>query len=408
MDSFDSIICVSQTTWEGDFQKSVVQLMTELSARHPVLFIDYQYTVKDWVRGAQGKQDVPVRELVGLADSLTKKTGKNGQVVYVWTPPLMLPINWLPNTLHDRFLALNSYRFISGLKRVMRRLNMRRPVIVNALNPVFGVPMLDKLNELATVYYCFDEISFESWISRHGSRYEPQYIQRVTSVITTSESLRQAKSALQPNTFCVKNGVNFDLFNQALALAEANPPQKPVVGYLGSMDNRMDLDLVEYCVRIMSDVSFQFIGEINQPLIPQRLAAYPNVTFTPPHQPPALPALLANMKVAIIPYLCNEHTYTIYPLKINEYLAAGLPVVSTPFSILDDFAGVVDLAREPETFAEALRRALADDSPERVAERVNLAKANSWEKRAEAFEAVLHQAVRSAAAPVLVADKALS
>ena len=285
----------------------------------------------------------------------------------------------------------------------MRELTMQSPLVVNAFNPVSGLTMLHRLNERATLYYCFDEISVERWTSRHGKRYEALYLQRVDAVVTTSETLRRIKSTLQPNAFCVKNGVNFKLFNQALALASAQPAlAKPVVGYLGTADNRIDLDLVEHCVRAMPDVLFQFIGDVNEPLITQRLSRYSNVDFIPPHQPHALPRFLAQLTAAIIPYVCNAHTYTIYPLKINEYLAAGLPVVSTPFSLLDDFDGIIELANNPADFVLALQRALTDESPLRRAARIATAQSNSWEKRAEEFEAIMAQFVHlpQQAAPI--------
>ncbi|MVM34761.1 glycosyltransferase [Spirosoma sp. HMF4905] len=392
MQQFDSIVCLGQTTWEGDFQKAVVQLMTELSARHRVLYVDYQYTVKDWAMGVAGRQDMPVQKSIRLQNPLTKKIVANGNEVHVWTPPLMLPVNWMSPKPHDLLVQQNVNRLVKGLRRVMRKLNMIRPLVINGLNPVFGLPMLHKLNECATIYYCFDEITIINWMSRHGSRYEPDYLRGVDAVVTTSETLRRSKSILQPNTYCVKNGVNFDLFNQAYQLAQQQPQQiNPIVGYLGTADNRVNLELVAYCVRTMPDVTFQFIGEVHEPGLTKLSSVYPNIVFTPPHQPADLPPLLAKMKAAMIPFVCNEHTYTIYPLKINEYLAAGLPVVSTPFSILDDFDGVVDLAASPEEFAQALRRALSDDSPQRVNERITMAKNNSWTRRAEEFEAVIQK-----------------
>lgn len=391
MEQFDSIICVGQTPWEGDFQKAVVQLMTELSVRHRVLYVDYQYTLKDCVMGLTDRRAVPVRELLRIADPLIRKPLDNGSEAYVWTPPVMLPINWLPAKAYDRMIQWNVNRLVSGLRRVMRQLDMTRPLVVNGLNPVFGLPMLNKLNESGTVYYCFDEITVGQWMGRHGGRYEPLYLQRVDAVVTTSEALRRSKSRWQPQAYCVKNGVNFDLFNTAHQLTRTQPAGKPIVGYLGTADDRINLDLVEHCVRTMPDVQFQFIGEVHEPKLIQRLSAYPNVIFTPPHQPVDLPPLLARMKAAMIPFVCNEHTYTIYPLKINEYLAAGLPVVSTPFSILDDFNGVVQLADGPEEFASALRLALSDDNTQRVNERIAMAKANSWQKRAEEFETVIQQ-----------------
>lgn len=392
MQQFDSIVCLGQTTWEGDFQKAVVQLMTELSVRHRVLYVDYQYTLKDWAMGVAGRQDIPIRQTVRLKNPLLKKTFANGSEVYVWTPPLMLPVNWMSPKAHDLLVQQNVNRLVKGLRRVMRQLNMTRPLVINGLNPVFGLPMLHQLNECATIYYCFDEITIINWMSRHGSRYEPDYLRKVDAVVTTSETLRRSKSLLQPNAYCVKNGVNFDLFNQAYQLAQQQPlPEKPIVGYLGTADNRINLELVDYCIRTMTDVTFQFVGEVHEPSLTKLLSVYPNVVFTPPHQPAELPQLLAKMKATMIPFVCNEHTYTIYPLKINEYLAAGLPVVSTPFSLLDEFTGVVELAASPEDFAQALRKALADDTPERVQARIAMAKNNSWARRAEEFEAVIQK-----------------
>lgn len=393
MNQFDSIICITQTPWKGDFQKAAVQLMTELSARNRVLYVDYLYTLKDLTQGIGGRGDIPVRDIMRLQNPLTTlNPEQNGGELFVWTPPIMLPINWLSNELHDRLLQWNINRLVSKLQGVMRKLGMHRPLIINAYNPVIGLPLLGRLNECATIYYCFDEITTAGdWMSRHGTRYEEAFLRRVDAVVTTSETLRQDKSTVQPQTFCVKNGANFELFNLARQLAQQQPPIKPVVGYLGSADNRINIDIMEYCARTMPDVEFQFIGEVHELDLPARLAPYQNVTFIPPHQPNDLPPLLAKLSVGIIPFVCNRHTYTIYPLKINEYLAAGLPVVSTPFSILDDFDGIIELADTPERFAQALRRALADTAPERIQQRVNTAQGNSWEQRAREFEAVIQQ-----------------
>jgi glycosyltransferase involved in cell wall biosynthesis len=392
MKQFDSIICIAQTSWKGDFQKAAVQLMTALSARHRVLFVDYLYTLKDVAEGLTGRKDVPVREVMHFTNPLTQLPTEGDGELYVWTPPVMLPLNWLSAKPHDQLLSQNTNRLVRSLRRVMRELGMHRPLIVNGFHPVIGLPLLGKLNECATIYYCFDEITTAGhWMSRHGNRYEDAFLRRVDAVVTTSETLREAKSVAQPRTFCVKNGVNFDLFNKARQLAERYPPRRPIVGYLGSADNRVDLDIMEYCSRTMPDVEFQFIGEVHDPTITSRLGHIPNVTFIPPHQPADLPPLLAKLSVGIIPFVCNEHTYTIYPLKINEYLAAGLPVVSTPFSKLDDFAGVIELADTPERFAQALRRALADWDADRVQQRVALAQGNTWEQRAIEFEAAIRR-----------------
>ena len=372
--------------------------MTELSARHRVLFVDYLYTAKDLLTGGN---DVPVRQIL-FGDSLKKIEASPGTELYVWTPPVILPINKLTAKAHDHFLQWNISRLAGSLRALMKQLNMHRPLVINAFNPIIGLPMLGQLNECATIYYCFDEITTAGdWMSRHGQRYEDVYMQRVDAVVTTSETLRQAKSVIQPNTYCVKNGANVDLFSQARQRAQQHPPARPIVGYLGSADNRIDIDLMAYCAGSLPHVEFQFIGEVHEPLLPQRLKDFPNVTFIPPHQPADLPPLLATWRVGIIPFVCNRHTYSIYPLKINEYLAAGLSVVSTPFSLLDDFDEVIEIAGTHEQFVEALQRALLDNDAQRAQQRVDMAHRNSWTERAHEFEAVIRRLPR-AWQPVLV------
>lgn len=396
MDTFDSIVCITQTPWKGDFQKAVVQLMTELSARHRVLYVDYLYTAKDLVQGITGRQAVPVKQILRQSTPLIRIQTPHPSELYVWTPPVILPINWLSEKAHDRWLPWNIRRLEKALKPVLAELGMHRPLVINAYNPVIGLPMLGRLREFATIYYCFDEITTAGdWMSRHGKRYEDAYLPRVDAVVTTSETLRQAKSVAQPQTFCVKNGANFELFHQARQLAVQQPPTQPIVGYLGSADNRINIDLVVHCAEAMPDVAFQFMGDVHEPLLISRLSAFPNVTFLPPRQPADLLPWLASLSVGIIPFVCNPHTYTIYPLKINEYLAAGLPVVSTPFSLLDDFADVIELADTPEAFVLALRRALADTTPDRLQQRIDMARNNTWAHRALEFEQVMQAVARA-------------
>ncbi len=396
---FDSIICVSQTPWQGKFQNSAVQLLTVLSERYRILYVDYPYTVKDLVAGLRGKRQVPVKALTRVENPLTKLSLGPNRSVHVWTPPVLFPINWMSAAQHDTFLPLNTGRLIKGLRRVMQQLDMQKPLVINAFNPVLGLPLVGQLQEFATIYYCFDEISAEAWMGKHGTRYEQEFMKRVDAVITTSEALYRMKSQTQPHTFCVKNGANFDLFNQAYALRQQQSGNRAIVGYLGTADNRIDTQVVGYCARTMPEVEFQFVGLVVDPRVQEELSVYANVRFIPSLPPAELPPILAQWKAAMIPFVCNEHTYTIYPLKINEYLAAGLPVVSTPFSILDDFENAIAIAATPEAFQESLVQRMAEDTPEKQRQQVTLAQANSWERRAEEFEAVFDQ-VQAVKSPV--------
>ncbi|NJO02585.1 MAG: glycosyltransferase family 1 protein [Bacteroidia bacterium] len=102
-----------------------------------------------------------------------------------------------------------------------------------------------------------------------------------------------------------------------------------------------------------------------------------------------LPAYLADFDLGLIPFIKDEFTRRIYPMKINEYLAAGLPVVSTPFADLSEFNRLIRIADDPEGFREALYIEIAEDSPAKQTRRIAQARRNSWEGRAEAFSQFL-------------------
>ncbi|WP_460639849.1 glycosyltransferase [Larkinella harenae] len=389
----NSLVCLSSTNWEGDFQKSIVQLLTELAPKYTVLFVDYMFTFKDALSHCMGHKKVPMRKLLGLEDNLTKYQLENGSTVYVLTPPLTPPLNWLPGNLHDRLLPLNAAVLGHSIRKAMKRLKMEHPVLINAYNPTYGMALKNALNASAQIYYCYDEIAASKWLCKHGVRFESQYVQAVDAVITSSETLQMSKSKLQPNCFLVRNGANTELFRQAHSLrASVGQPVK-TVGYLGTIDDRLDVPLLQFCFEIMPDVHFQFLGRVTDPAIRDQLAIYPNVTFVGAKKPQELARCMADMHVGIIPFVCNAHTYTIYPLKLNEYLAAGLPVVSTPFSILDDFKEIIAIAHTPFRFASALRDALAEDDLTKIRARMQLAAQNSWAHRAREFDDLIARTV---------------
>lgn len=389
----ESIVCIGQTPWKGDFQRPAVQLLTELAQRYRVLYIDYQYTAKDAIMHLLGGQKVPIQKILKSSGTLEKLMLANGGEIHIWTPPVVAPINSMPDAVHDKLLHLNIQRLLKGVLPVMQQLAIQRPIVINAFHPVYGLALIGKLNERAHIYYCFDEITAEPWMARHGARYEPEYLRQVDAVVTTSETLRIAKSVLQPRSYTVKNGANFDLFRQAYELRSQLKTSYQTVGYLGTADNRLNLDLIEHCVEQMPNVRFQFLGPVNHPNLISRFIRYGNVEFISPKEPHELPTYLARMHVGMIPFVRNEHTYTIYPLKINEYLAAGMPVVSTEFSLLDDFADVIRLANTPERFVKALQAALAENDPALIQRRIEMAEGNSWVHRAKEFEQVIELTV---------------
>ncbi len=379
-----NIICLSMTTWEGDYMKAVVHMMGHLAKNNRVLFIDYAFTFKDLLMSIMGKSPAPWKKMIGFRPRTTT-IHYQGHKLYHLTLPPILPINWISNPylydLINQFQIGGLFRFC--IKKVLHQLHFTQPVLINAFNPVIGTALQRVFSPSRSIYYCYDEIAAAKWCNKHGKRLEAELIQHTDLTVTTSAALYASKSKESQNTVLIKNGVDFDLFHSAFHV-EKNT-QRPVVGYVGSIDFRLNYDLIAHLAGSLPHCDFRFVGRIQEVEAYHRLQQFENVTFLGAQQPDRLPELLSQMDVAIIPFGKNEFTRNIYPLKINEYLAAGLPVVTTHFADLSDFKQVVTIADSNEEFVHAINQAMTPDAS-RQKTAVDMAKANDWSARADQFE----------------------
>ena len=117
--------------------------------------------------------------------------------------------------------------------------------------------------------------------------------------------------------------------------------------------------------------------------VERRLRALPNLHLLGGKTVEELPAYLKALSVALIPYRLNELSRNIFPLKLFEYLAGGVPVVSAALPELERFRGIISLAASPAEYPMLVRQALDEDDAERRRGRVALAEQNSWDHRVD-------------------------
>ncbi|HAD11072.1 MAG TPA: group 1 glycosyl transferase, partial [Saprospirales bacterium] len=160
--------------------------------------------------------------------------------------------------------------------------------------------------------------------------------------------------------------------------------QGQVIGFIGNLDAlRIDYALLKKVALQFPDITLLLVGPLNSKEPEQTgLTRLPNVVFTGARKLEDLPALLQHMDCVLIPFLCNTLTYSIYPLKINEYLAAGKPVVSTAFSEdIRTFANCCYLAENHDDFLQQIKNALSENDPDLITTRTKVAASNTWEAR---------------------------
>jgi glycosyltransferase involved in cell wall biosynthesis len=388
-----NLVCIGNTTWFGEYQRSSVQLLSRLGKHNTVLYVDYAFTIKDVVTGIMGKSKTPYKQVLGLQDRLDVISQNEGGKVVKLTLPPVIPFNHFKNDAVFRaVLKFNSMIIGCSIRRAMRKLKMKEVISITSFMPFYGLFLKGKLKEKINVYYCYDSIDGKRNGPR-GKTYETEYMDGIDGVIVTSDNLASQKSELHPNVFIVKNGVDLKLFRSAVE-GHTKPGDPKVVCYTGSIDQRFETGIIEYCIQNAPDYEFIFVGPVRNKEAAATISKYPNVKIKPPVPPEEIPLIMFNSHVGIIPYTRTHLNKNVYPLKINEYLAVGTPVVMTDFANLPEFESLVSVAPDSESFLQKIKLEVENDTPEKQDKRVAFASQNSWESRTEAFADVLEKLLR--------------
>ena len=307
--------------------------------------------------------------------------------LHVVAPP-MLP--WMrPAALR----ALNRHSMRGRVEREAARLGIRDPIVLTTVpNGVDGAGLA---GSRALVYYCVDDFTHWPGVDAlAAASLERELLGCCDLVLATSQHLADTRRAARGPTELLPHGVDVDQLGRASDPAtiplEGVRRGRPVLGYLGLLDARLDVELVTAVARARPDWDVVFVGPTDA--APDPRLALPNVRIFPAVAYARVPEALAAFDVAILPYVRSELTRSINPLKLREYLASGRPVVATSLPEVTRYAPEVRVADTREDFIAAVEAALAGPR-DRRAERRALLAGESWDDRASALVARC-QAVR--------------
>lgn len=216
----------------------------------------------------------------------------------------------------------------------------------------------------AVVYDCMDELANFRFAPPGLKALETELMERADLVLTGGASLHATRRHLHDNIHLFASGVDtahFATVRDGIAPApDLAPLPGPKLGFYGVIDERIDLGLLEHLAKARPDWSIVMVGPLVK-IGQHDLPVVPNLHFIGQRHYQQLPAYLAGWDVALMPFAINEATRFISPTKTPEYLAAGLPVVSTPIAdVVATFAGLdaVGIAGTPAQFIAACEAAL--------------------------------------------------
>ena len=396
MKEFD-IVSLGVFRWDGPYSSNSIALAKEWVKTNRVFFISFPYTWKD----VRALPDGPIKSTLSKGDYFVETFEEYGpNLVHIY-PPAMLPINFLPdNAIYKALSRRNNRKLNKMMDEIMDRYQIKKSICFNTFCPWYYLPYSNGTNPFEnryrpnlSIYYSVDEIGINEFTKRHGPRMEQDMMAQSDLTMCTSTELEINAKPYAQETALLHNAADIDLFRKALEEdtprpAEIADEKRKIIGFVGNLDHmRIDYDLFRKIALHHKDKLLLIIGPVpNNMYKDYDLDKIDNVIMTGKKDINDLPSYLKHIDCAIIPFLKNKLTKSIYPLKINEYLAAGRAVVSTTFSRdIRSFGDFIHLAENHSEFLEMIDKAVEQNSATDQMLRLDHAMTNTWAARAAKF-----------------------
>ena len=386
------VIFFSLFRTDNPYSSISLSMAKELAKTRRVFYVNHPYSLKDVLAGWRSGDPVLRRRLPRL---LSGRVGYEAldsipdRFVAV-QPPATLPINWLPpGRLYNLLQRLNNRIILRTIRRVLRDFKVHNYLYINCYDPFYAGFLPKEMGAQCCIYHCIDDITQNAYTDRHGTALENEACEKADITFVTSTNLHRLKAPFARRIVTYFNAADVAVFQQVLTEKYPRPKELEgfsgkVIGFIGNLDElRIDYPLLKKIALAFPEHTLLLVGPVNSPE-PRTIGLdqLPNVVFAGSRPLQELPPLLQHMDCVLIPFSLNTLTKSIYPLKINEYLAAGKPVVSTAFS--DDirtFAECICLAENHDMFLEKIKEALLEHNPGLVQRRSEVARSNTWEAR---------------------------
>ncbi len=376
----NDIICFAND-WAAD-PLSKKQVMVRFARRRRVLWINSMNNRRP--RLARKDLGRILQKLGGFCHGLVQVEDR----IWVLTP-LYLPF-------HGRPLVRSLNRWLLGwqIRGALRRLGFVRPTTWTFLPT--SADVVGSLGEECIVYYCVDEYAAFSDAAPEIRDREQELLAKADVVLVCSSALWESKRTHNPRTYLVTHGVDYEHFRRAAEDTTPKAPDlcavpRPILGFHGLVADWVDLQLLAEVARRRPQWSIVMVGRVDTDLAP--LAGLRNVHVLG-HRPYArLPEYLRAFDVALLPFVCNDLTRHANPLKLREYLAAGLPVVATPLPEVAKFEGLVSLAATADEYIRQINTLLDQGVVGPSLDRSEKVAGESWDSKLEEIEQLVSAAL---------------
>jgi len=372
---YDGILCFGGEDWWYHNQAHFdMQIMRCMARRVPVLYVNSLGF--GMPRLAERTQFV--KKIGRKLWSVAQPTRSPFPGFYV-TSPFSVPLwNW------PAIAKLNALSLRTQIATVARSVGLRKPLIWVACPTSYEI-IRDMKGEFFLVYQRTDKYEEYSDQSREYIEAAHRWLStQADLVIYASTALYEEEGNRDARSLLVRHGVELGLFDRNRALKTVSPPdlaniKRPIVGFFGDIEgNVVDMELIGASIRAIPDASFVFVGRLTTNASP--FDGLTNVYFLGKKPYEAVPEYGARFDVALMPWKRNRWIQYCNPIKLKEYLALGLPIVTTEFPEALHYCDVMYVARSRDGFINGIREALQGRAVGTVESRRARVATDTWEK----------------------------
>ncbi len=376
------IVIIGLQPWYYEIGSNCKNIALQLARKNRVLYVNGPINRKSVLTN---DPNPGIQEHLGVIRGKGPKVVPVGDNIWQLYPTRIIEsINWLPATAAFKAVnAINNRRFANDIREATRELGFSNFLLFNDNDFFNGYGLKKLLNPAAYIYYCRDYLRGNSYWSKHGNILEPELIASSDVVTANSGFLADYCREHNPDSYYIGQGCNLELFDSGTSYPvpeEMKGIAGPVIGYVGAIiEIRLDQEIIRTIAKARPDWSVVLVGPEDEAFASSDLHGIPNVHFLGRKPIEQLSSFVQHFDVCINPQLVNMLTIGNYPLKVDEYLAMGKPVVATRTKTMALFEDYTYLAETPADYPGLIEQALRENTTERQQARIAFAHTHTWE-----------------------------
>jgi glycosyltransferase involved in cell wall biosynthesis len=281
---------------------------------------------------------------------------------------------------NGRILRAESDMHYRNIFRALKNIGFDDFILWIVTPRIIDIAMM--INSRLKVFDAIDDLRAHPQMKKYQDRIEKAYrrIEDNVDLICIASSGQHGMFSDTAKTFLMSNGVDraFLKFTGAIPPADIENLPRPIIGYVGVVQERINVNLMEEVARLLPDHTFVFVGPVRNSPYFGALMRHKNVHFLGIKPYAQIPAYISSFNICMIPHEINVLTESMDPIKIYEYLACGKAIVSTSVAGTERFRELIYLANDAKAFSESIKQALSEVDEELPNRRKLAAAQCSW------------------------------